>query len=49
MYPIFLLSEVVAILTGIHTENIKTKTVATTILILLGIITIWYALSELTA
>lgn len=49
MYPLFLLSEVVAILAGIHTEKIKTKTAATIILILLGIITIWYALSELTA
>ena len=49
MYPIFLMAEVITILVGTHTDNIKAKIAATTILILLGIITIWFAISELIA
>ena len=49
MYPIFLIAEVAAIWAGTHTDNIKAKIAATTILILLGIIIIWFAISELIA
>lgn len=49
MYHVLIIAEVAAILAGTHTENVKAKIAATTILILLGIITVWFGISQLTA
>lgn len=49
VYPIFLMAEVAAIWAGTHTDNIKAKIAATTILILLGIVAVWFAISQMIA
>ena len=49
MYHVLIIAEVAVILAGTHTENVKAKIAATTILILLGIITVWFGISQLTA
>lgn len=49
MYPLLLIGELTAICVGTHTENIKVKVAASTILILLGIVAIWFTISQMFA